>query len=65
MRVITETQDIRIADLKTKSVTFRKLQLDVMDKDIEEGLKLLNFVEEKTNRDKVTDAFLEDLWGAL
>ncbi|MDE1236598.1 hypothetical protein [Vibrio aestuarianus] len=46
-------------------MTFRKLQLDVMDKDIEEGLKLLNFVEEKTNRDKVTDAFLEDLWGAL
>ncbi|HBC3855499.1 TPA: hypothetical protein KD866_000858 [Vibrio parahaemolyticus] len=65
VRVITENQDIRIADLKTKSVTFRKLQLDVMDKDIEEGLKLLNFVEEKTNRDKVTDAFLEDLWGAL
>lgn len=65
VRVITETQDIRIADLKTKTVTFRKLKLDVMDKDIEEGLKLLNFVEEKTNRDKVTDAFLEDLWGEL
>lgn len=65
VRVITDTQEIRIADLKTKSITTRKFQLDVMNKDIQEGLKALDYQEEKSDLDKETDNFMDNLWGNL
>ncbi|MEF1203827.1 MULTISPECIES: hypothetical protein [Vibrio] len=65
VRVITDVQQIRIADLTTKSISNRKLQLDIMDEEIQEGLSLLEYKKEKTQRDKETDAFLDKLWGDL
>jgi hypothetical protein len=65
VRVITETQEIRIADLKAKSITTKKFQLDVMDKDIQEGLKTLEYKEEKSDLDKETENFMDNLWGDL
>ncbi|MCX4120534.1 hypothetical protein ORU18_15515 [Vibrio parahaemolyticus] len=65
VRVITDVQQIRIADLKTKTITNKKFRLDVMEKDIQEGLKLLDYSQEKTQRDIDMDNFLDELWGDL
>lgn len=65
VRILTDVQQIRIADLKTREITNKKLQLDIMDDDIQEGLKQLEYTEEKTKRDKETEDFLNDLWGDL
>lgn len=65
VRVITDVQQIRIADLKTKTITNKKFRLDVMEQDIQEGLKLLDYSQEKTQRDIDMDNFLDELWGDL
>ncbi|WP_446641124.1 hypothetical protein [Vibrio sp. PNB22_3_1] len=65
VRVITDVQQIRIADLKTKTIINKKFRLDVMEQDIQEGLKLLDYSQEKTQRDIDMDNFLDELWGDL
>lgn len=65
VRVITDVQQIRIADLKSKTITNKKFRLDVMEQDIQEGLKLLDYSQEKTKRDIEMENFLDELWGDL
>lgn len=65
VRVITDVQQIRIADLKSKTITNKKFRLDAMEQDIQEGLKLLDYSNEKTQRDIEMEDFLDELWGDL
>ncbi|MFL1022127.1 hypothetical protein ACJO1Y_19140 [Vibrio parahaemolyticus] len=65
VRVITDVQQIRIADLKSKTITNKKFRLEVMEQDIQEGLKLLDYSSEKTLRDIEMEDFLDELWGDL
>lgn len=65
VRVITDAQQIRIADLTLKSISSKKLKLDIMDKEIQDGLALLEYKEKETSRDKETNVFLNELWGEL
>ncbi|HHC6614278.1 TPA: hypothetical protein ACN311_003524 [Vibrio parahaemolyticus] len=65
VRVITNVQQIRIADLKSKTITNKKFRLDVMEQDIQEGLKLLDYSQEKTQRDIEMEDFLDELWSDL
>jgi hypothetical protein len=65
VRMITDVQQIRIADLKTQTITNKKFRLDVMEQDIQDGLKMLDYTQEKTQRDTEMEDFLDDLWGDL
>lgn len=65
VRVIIDVQQIRIADLKTKTITNKKFRLDEMEQDIQEGLKLLDYSQEKSQRDIEMESFLDELWGDL
>ncbi|MBE4398835.1 hypothetical protein HJ025_19040 [Vibrio parahaemolyticus] len=65
VRVITETREIRIADLEKKIISTRKLKLDNMHKDIQKGLQKLEYKKENSELDKETDIFLKNFWGDL
>lgn len=65
VRVITDVQQIRIANLDNKTISYKKFRLDIMNQDIKEGLKALDYTEKKTHRDKDLDNFLIDFWGDL
>ncbi len=65
VRVITDVQQIRIADLKAQTITNKKLRLDVMEQDIQDGLEMLNYTHEKTQRDAEMEDFIDGLWGDL
>ncbi|NOI25943.1 hypothetical protein [Vibrio mediterranei] len=65
VRVITDTLEIRIADLKAREIMNKEILLNVMDDEIQEGLKLLELTPLKTKRDKELEEFLDDLWSDL
>ncbi|MCE0558263.1 hypothetical protein [Motilimonas sp. E26] len=65
IRVITDNQQIRIADLKKQRISHKQLRLDIMDENIQAGLKLLNYKPEPTDRDIEMKTFIDDLWSHL
>ncbi|ACA88269.1 hypothetical protein [Shewanella woodyi] len=64
VRVITETKEIRIADLDKKSISTRKLYLKNMEDDIQHGLEDCAPIEKKPF-EKDTEQFIENFWGDL